>query len=96
MDDKAFDQAEVTLFFRKVKYRTQNNTEMEAMEIKPFASVRYSELGQEGGQIVPITITWDGAPGPGDSGVGHSGVKFFLEPAPINDENEWTHGFSGV
>lgn len=93
MDNKAFDQAEVTLFIRKVKYRDETGAEKTAMALEHFASVKFAELGQEGGYITPINFFWDGALAPVD--MMQDAVRFFLEelPAPQPDT---LHDFSDI
>lgn len=94
MRDKAFNEAEVTIFFKKVKYRDSTGAEKEAFNFSKLASVKFAEDGEEGGFLTPLTITWEGSVGAETDGSGVSTVKFLLEPA--NPESEELHSLGFI
>lgn len=88
MRNEAFEQAELTLFFEKVKFRGHGGAEVEGMRLRPYGMVRFQENGQERDYVTQITISWDGQLSEAAGGY-RSGQRIFLEPAPVEDENLW-------
>ena len=87
-------QAELTLFYTKVKYRGPEGHEKEAMQMRPYGMVRFKAQGEERQYVTPVTISYEGqATEATYDGNQPGSLRIFLEPAPVEDGVKWMHSF---
>jgi len=93
MDDRALDEAEVTIFYETVTYRGAGGAEKKAMRFRPYGMLRFDEAGQERDYVVPIHINVEILGSPENTGYAPNTLRFNLEPAPAEDGINWMHQF---
>lgn len=95
MNDDAFDNAELTLFYTETKYRRPDGSEHKAFQVKPYGRVRFNLTdGTENDWITPVTVGYEGqATEATYNGNAPGQLRIRLEPAPIEDDKNWLHSF---